>query len=144
MCGPAHPLCVSARSRTLLQYSCSRLPGVSHPSSTRIRRISPCVRAVRLIPLSNRPDAGRPREIGMTLAFLSWCVRQPTLAAKEQVMVRSLLVPLDGSPFGEHALPYALHIARRTGATLHLLNVLSPIASLYAEAPLFIDDHLEQ
>jgi nucleotide-binding universal stress UspA family protein len=59
-------------------------------------------------------------------------------------MYRSLLVPLDGSPFGEHALPYALSIARRTGATVQLLNVLSPIASLYAEAPLFIDEHLEQ
>jgi len=59
-------------------------------------------------------------------------------------MYRSILVPLDGSPFGEQALPYALSIARRTGATLQLLNVLTPIASLYAEAPLFIDDHLEQ
>jgi nucleotide-binding universal stress UspA family protein len=59
-------------------------------------------------------------------------------------MYRSILVPLDGSPFGEQALPYALSIARRTGARIQLLNVLTPIASLYAEAPLFIDDHLEQ
>ncbi len=34
-------------------------------------------------------------------------------------MIRSVLVPLDGSTFGEHALPVALGIARRTGATLH-------------------------
>src|SRR5258708_29252234 len=67
-----------------------------------------------------------------------------TLAAKEFIMYRSLLVPLDGSPFGEQALPYALSIARRAGATVQLLNVLTPIASLYAEAPLFIDDHPEQ
>jgi nucleotide-binding universal stress UspA family protein len=59
-------------------------------------------------------------------------------------MYRSILVPLDGSPFGEHALPYALSIARRTGATVQLLNVLTPIATLYAETPLFIDDQLEQ
>src|SRR5215467_13605955 len=59
-------------------------------------------------------------------------------------MYRSILVPLDGSPFGEHSLPYALSIARRTGATLQLLNVLTPIATLYAEAPIFVDDQLEQ
>ena len=33
-------------------------------------------------------------------------------------MYRSLLVPLDGSDFGEHALPLALSLARRLGATL--------------------------
>jgi len=59
-------------------------------------------------------------------------------------MFRSILVPLDGSPFGEHSLPLAMSLARRTGATLQLLNVLTPIATLYAEAPLFIDDQLEQ
>jgi nucleotide-binding universal stress UspA family protein len=38
-------------------------------------------------------------------------------------MYRSILIPLDGSPFGEYALPYALDIARRTGAQLHLAHV---------------------
>jgi nucleotide-binding universal stress UspA family protein len=38
-------------------------------------------------------------------------------------MYHSILVPLDGSPFGEHALPYALDIARRTGAQIHLAHV---------------------
>ena len=33
-------------------------------------------------------------------------------------MYRSLLVPLDGSAFAEHALPLALGLARRSGATL--------------------------
>jgi nucleotide-binding universal stress UspA family protein len=59
-------------------------------------------------------------------------------------MIRSILVPLDGTPFAEHALPLAMSLARRSGATLQLLNVLTPIASLYAEAPVFIDDQLEQ
>jgi len=59
-------------------------------------------------------------------------------------MYRTILVPLDGSPFGEHALPLAMSIARRTGATLQLLNVLTPVASMYAETPMFIDDNLEQ
>lgn len=38
-------------------------------------------------------------------------------------MYHSILVPLDGSPFGEHALPMALSLARRAGAQLHLAHV---------------------
>jgi nucleotide-binding universal stress UspA family protein len=49
-------------------------------------------------------------------------------------MYRSLLVPLDGSPFGEQALPLALSLARRAGAALHLVHVLAPVPALYAEA----------
>lgn len=41
-------------------------------------------------------------------------------------MSNSVLVPVDGSNFAEHALPYALGIARRTGATLHLALVHVP------------------
>jgi len=52
-------------------------------------------------------------------------------------MYRSLLVPLDGSPFGEHALPLALAIARRAHASIQLVNVAVPIAEAYAEG-LFI------
>jgi nucleotide-binding universal stress UspA family protein len=39
-------------------------------------------------------------------------------------MFRSLLVPLDGSPFGEQALPFALSVARLAGATVQLVHVL--------------------
>jgi nucleotide-binding universal stress UspA family protein len=42
---------------------------------------------------------------------------------QEEAMYHSIMVPLDGSPFGEHALPYALDIGRRTGAQLHLAHV---------------------
>jgi nucleotide-binding universal stress UspA family protein len=38
-------------------------------------------------------------------------------------MYRSLLVPLDGSAFGEHALPLALSIASRAGASVKLVQV---------------------
>jgi len=38
-------------------------------------------------------------------------------------MYRSLLVPLDGSALGEQALPFALSIARRAGATINLVRV---------------------
>lgn len=43
-------------------------------------------------------------------------------------MYRSILVPLDGSSFSEHALPIAGEIALRSGARLHLVHVhtLSP------------------
>jgi nucleotide-binding universal stress UspA family protein len=38
-------------------------------------------------------------------------------------MYRHLLVPLDGSPFGEHALSFAWSIAQQSGAALHLVHV---------------------
>jgi nucleotide-binding universal stress UspA family protein len=45
-------------------------------------------------------------------------------AAKFQpVKLRRLLVPLDGSDFGERALPLAAEIARRTGAALQIVHV---------------------
>jgi nucleotide-binding universal stress UspA family protein len=37
-------------------------------------------------------------------------------------MFRTILVPLDGSPFAEQALPWALGIARRAGARLDLMR----------------------
>lgn len=43
------------------------------------------------------------------------------------MMVHSILVPLDGSPFAEHALPVACQIARRSGATIALTHVHVPI-----------------
>jgi nucleotide-binding universal stress UspA family protein len=43
-------------------------------------------------------------------------------------MYRSLLVPLDGSGFAEQALPVALGLALRAGATLHLVHVHTPHA----------------
>lgn len=38
-------------------------------------------------------------------------------------MLKSLLVPLDGSEFSERALPLACRLARTTGASLHLAHV---------------------
>jgi nucleotide-binding universal stress UspA family protein len=48
-------------------------------------------------------------------------------------MYRSLLVPLDGSIFGEHALPLALSLARRLGATLQVVHVHVPVWGVYGE-----------
>lgn len=41
-------------------------------------------------------------------------------------MLRSILVPLDGSTFGEHAIPVAAGLARKSGAVLHLVHVHQP------------------
>jgi nucleotide-binding universal stress UspA family protein len=41
-------------------------------------------------------------------------------------MYRQLLVPFDGSPFSASALPIAAALAKRTGATLHLVLVHDP------------------
>jgi nucleotide-binding universal stress UspA family protein len=38
-------------------------------------------------------------------------------------MLRRILVPLDGTRFGDHALPYAVDLARRARATLELVHV---------------------
>lgn len=40
-------------------------------------------------------------------------------------MYRSIVVPLDGTTFGEYALPIALDIGRRAGAQLHLMHAHS-------------------
>lgn len=59
-------------------------------------------------------------------------------------MYRSILVPLDGSTFAEHALPYALAIARRCGAKLRLVTVSTPLAEAYVEGLYFSAVELEQ
>lgn len=45
---------------------------------------------------------------------------------------RSIMIPLDGSDFAEQALPLAIAVAARTGATLHLVRVEEPV---YSESP---------
>jgi nucleotide-binding universal stress UspA family protein len=58
-------------------------------------------------------------------------------------MIRSILVPLDGSIFGEHALPLAMSMARRLDASLHLIHVHSLLDATYAELQVF-DNTLDQ
>jgi nucleotide-binding universal stress UspA family protein len=50
-------------------------------------------------------------------------------------MYRSILVPLDGSPVSEHALPVASDLARRSGALLRLVHV----HVLYTAAPIYVE-----
>ena len=48
-------------------------------------------------------------------------------------MFHTILVPLDGSAFGEHALPLACGIAQRAGAKLLLTHVHLPVMALTSE-----------
>src|SRR5262249_22151275 len=54
-------------------------------------------------------------------------------------MIRSLLVPLDGSPFAEQALPLALSLARRAKATVHLARVHIPADLILPEGVVLPD-----
>jgi nucleotide-binding universal stress UspA family protein len=58
-------------------------------------------------------------------------------------MYRSLLVPLDGSPFSEHALPLARAIACLSGATLHLVHVHVITALISVDAIPVFDEALD-
>jgi nucleotide-binding universal stress UspA family protein len=58
-------------------------------------------------------------------------------------MYRTILVPLDGSVFGEHALPLALRIAGQSGATLRLVHVHVPVATAYGDNALATDHDLD-
>lgn len=58
-------------------------------------------------------------------------------------MLRSILVPLDGSTFGEQALPWALSIARRAKASLEIVHVHRALEATYAEMQIF-DATLDQ
>jgi nucleotide-binding universal stress UspA family protein len=60
-------------------------------------------------------------------------------------MYRSVLVPLDGSKFGEQALPLAVHIARRCEARLELINVFAPLGgSMFVEGYLLPNDEVDR
>ncbi len=48
-------------------------------------------------------------------------------------MFRNVLLPVDGSSFSEHAIPYASAIARRARARIHVVLVHTPLAHYAAE-----------
>jgi nucleotide-binding universal stress UspA family protein len=58
------------------------------------------------------------------------------------IMYRNILLPLDASPFAEHALPMALSLARRANAKIHLTLVHTPLAPTYGELPANIETAL--
>ncbi len=58
-------------------------------------------------------------------------------------MFRTLLVPLDGSDFAEHALPLAVSIARQADAALQIVRAHSPVAMLSVESEFDVDQRLD-
>jgi nucleotide-binding universal stress UspA family protein len=50
---------------------------------------------------------------------------------EEADMIRSILVPLDGSDFAEHALPLAATLARQAGAVLHLAHAHAALPEVW-------------
>lgn len=57
-------------------------------------------------------------------------------------MFSHLLIPLDGSPFSEAALPYALSLAQKYNSELTLMQVIMPpqwMPMLEAETPELVD-----
>lgn len=61
-------------------------------------------------------------------------------------MYRLIVVPLDGSPCGERALPLATRIARHTGAALELVHVhrAADYAGLAATHERVVDEHARE
>jgi nucleotide-binding universal stress UspA family protein len=61
-------------------------------------------------------------------------VKQPVLIIprkveekkEEQALLRNIMVPLDGSEAGEHALEAAVALARKMGVKLHVLHIMMP------------------
>lgn len=59
------------------------------------------------------------------------------------MIYRSILVPLDGSPLGEQALPLACSVAQQSGAVLHLVHVHTLHDTIYVEGMPVIDEQLD-
>jgi nucleotide-binding universal stress UspA family protein len=67
-----------------------------------------------------------------------WLPRAPRVATKK---FRSVLVPLDGTPVGESAVPLAVSVARAAGAELQFVHVHSPMESAYFAHPPTVFDN---
>src|SRR5262245_50614325 len=76
-------------------------------------------------------------------------LRQP-FEKEGDFMFRTVLVPLDGSPFSEQSLPHALGIVRRAGGVLdlvhvHVLHVMEEhMVARYSFDPAIDEEHRRQ
>jgi nucleotide-binding universal stress UspA family protein len=98
-------------------------------------------RASDLIVMATR--APGPRSMTILTSVARWVLASglaPVLLVrpgqKSTTNMRTLLVPVDGSPGGSIALGVAVALARSTGAKIALLDVVVPVpASVYAALP---------
>src|SRR5436190_13591407 len=74
----------------------------------------------------------KPTRASSACPCLSECVLGFSIG-KGSIMFQSILVPLDGSGFGEQALPLALTIARRSGTTVEIMHVHQLLDAYYLE-----------
>ena len=86
-------------------------------------------------------SSGRPLEGADVL--LRGAADEAGLTLDPPYRYRSLLVPVDGEPFGEHALPLALGIARRAGTEVRVVHVHCPVQSAYRPDRLYYDGGLD-
>lgn len=77
-----------------------------------------------------------PRRAGRGFTESRRGSRSTSSGSREVTISGSILVPVDGSSFAEHALPHALGIARRTGEALHLALVHVPAEPVGPSYPL--------
>ncbi len=60
-------------------------------------------------------------------------IKPEKIARTDDYVCRKILLPLDGTPHHEPALPVATQVARATGAALHLVTVVPTTGTLSAE-----------
>jgi nucleotide-binding universal stress UspA family protein len=70
--------------------------------------------------------SGEQKEIALTLLCTVRLFRRAS-------MYQSILVPLDGSSFGEQALPLAMKIAQKANANLEVIHVHETLSPLYSQ-----------
>ena len=73
-----------------------------------------------VVPADRNAHIGSPEEFATSESSSAIVER---IAHFRPARLRTLLVPLDGSDFGERALPLAVKIAKRTGAELRIVHV---------------------
>ncbi|MBV9354304.1 MAG: universal stress protein, partial [Chloroflexi bacterium] len=106
-------------------------------------------RGADLVVMRTRGRAGLSRAVlgSVTESVVQRSSRPVLLLAPEArpaTLVRTILVPVDGSPGGALALGTARELARITGARLRLLQVVIPAATQFVQAsltgaPMYID-----
>ena len=84
-------------------------------------------RARRSVPRRDRIDFARSgrRPVGAPGRWAAWADAFVSPAPAGIPPVRTVLAAVDGTPFGEHALPLAAEVARRAGAMLRVVHVFS-------------------
>lgn len=84
--------------------------------------------AMQLAPRRQSAAVSGPTKQGATGVADQWPVRpnaREVLAPVREKPVRTVLAAVDGTPFGEHALPLAAAVAERAGAALRVAHVFS-------------------